>query len=246
VPKLKTHKKACVTGALKNMVGINGHKEYLPHHRKGGSSSGGDCYQGKSMLKGRVEDILDAINSTSRPNFKRGLVQISRFLRKIADVMRIDNNLEGSWYGNDTVWRMVLDLQRILYYGKKDGTMGNSVERKVLTITDAIICGEGNGPLSPTPVPLGLMTLGTNTAAIEWVHALLMGFDPHLIPLIRHAFAPHRYPLASFKPAEIIVEVDGKGLTIEELIAIYSRSFSPPEGWRGHCEFIMPSSRVIA
>ena len=35
LPKLKTHKKAGLTGALKNMVGINGHKEYLPHHRKG-------------------------------------------------------------------------------------------------------------------------------------------------------------------------------------------------------------------
>ena len=31
LPKLKTHKKACVTGALKNLVGINGNKDYLPH-----------------------------------------------------------------------------------------------------------------------------------------------------------------------------------------------------------------------
>ena len=47
LPKLKSHKKSCVTGALKNLVGINGNKEYLPHHRKGGSESGGDCYIGR-------------------------------------------------------------------------------------------------------------------------------------------------------------------------------------------------------
>src|SRR6185436_17237787 len=44
LPKLKTHKKAGVTCALKNLIGINGNKEYLPHHRLGGSDLGGDCY----------------------------------------------------------------------------------------------------------------------------------------------------------------------------------------------------------
>ncbi len=51
LPKLKSHRKACVTGTLKNLVGINGNKEYLPHHRKGGSESGGDCYVGRPGWK---------------------------------------------------------------------------------------------------------------------------------------------------------------------------------------------------
>jgi hypothetical protein len=33
--KVKTHNKGGLTGALKNLVGINGHKEYLPHHIQG-------------------------------------------------------------------------------------------------------------------------------------------------------------------------------------------------------------------
>jgi uncharacterized protein (DUF362 family) len=245
VPKLKTHKKACITGALKNVVGINGHKEYLPHHRKGGSTNGGDCYQGKSLLKGFVEDVYDTINLTSEPKLKRGLVQLSRLMMKVGSVMGLDANLEGSWYGNDTVWRMALDLQRILYYGKNDGTLDDRIQRKVITITDAIISGEGNGPLAPTPFPLGMLTLGMNTAAIEWVHAFLMGFDPNLIPLTREAFSRHRYPLASFSPAEIIVEVDGKTLTVNDLIANYGRSFRPPDGWQGHCELMATVSRRI-
>ena len=35
LPKPKTHRKAGYTGALKNMVGINAAKDYLPHHTKG-------------------------------------------------------------------------------------------------------------------------------------------------------------------------------------------------------------------
>jgi hypothetical protein len=242
VPKLKTHKKACITGALKNMVGINGHKEYLPHHRKGGSENGGDCYQGGSILKGMVEDVYDAINSTSHPKLRRGLVQVSKLMMKTASLMGIDSNLEGSWYGNDTVWRMVLDLQRILYYGRKDGTLDNRVQRSVITITDAIISGEGNGPLAPTPVPFGMMTLGLNTAAIEWVHAFLMGFDPHRLPLTSQAFSSHQYPLASFTPSDIIIEVDGQVLSVDELISRYSHPFRPADGWVGHCELRLPVS----
>ena len=42
MPKMKTHEKAGITGALKNLVGINGDKSYLVHHRKGRPKNGGD------------------------------------------------------------------------------------------------------------------------------------------------------------------------------------------------------------
>lgn len=41
LPKIKTHQKTGVTGALKNLVGINGDKDFLPHHRIGGTKRGG-------------------------------------------------------------------------------------------------------------------------------------------------------------------------------------------------------------
>src|SRR6476660_627061 len=185
LPKLKTHKKAGLTGALKNMVGINGHKEYLPHHRKGGSGNGGDCYAGRSFVKWLVEEALDATNRT------RGLVSRSVLAATVKATMALgklaglDNNYDGSWGGNDTVWRMCLDLQRILHYGRPDGTLSGAVQRKVLTITDGLIAGEGNGPLSPNSVDFGMMTLGINCAAIDWVHAIVMGLAPESISLTR-------------------------------------------------------------
>ena len=41
LPKLKTHKKAGVTLSLKNLVGINTDKNWLPHHTEGDPARGG-------------------------------------------------------------------------------------------------------------------------------------------------------------------------------------------------------------
>jgi uncharacterized protein (DUF362 family) len=231
LPKLKTHKKAGLTGALKNMVGINGHKEYLPHHRKGGAYDGGDCYPGRSLMKKVVEEALDATNRARGPFIRSGLAAMVRAAMAFAKVVGADNNYDGSWKGNDTVWRMCLDLQRLLHYGLLDGSLSDEVQRKVLTITDAIVAGEGDGPLSPTPVNLGMMTFGMNPAAMDWVHAILMGLTPEGIPLSREAFRRYRYPLTDFPPEDIITHVDGLPVQADELFPRYGQLFRMPAGW---------------
>ena len=50
LPKLKSHQKAGITCALKNLVGINAHKDYLPHFRFGSPSAGGDEYPDGNWL----------------------------------------------------------------------------------------------------------------------------------------------------------------------------------------------------
>lgn len=55
VPKLKVHKKAGVTLNLKNMVGISGDKNYLPHFQLGSPKSGGDEIPDDLSLKLRVQ-----------------------------------------------------------------------------------------------------------------------------------------------------------------------------------------------
>lgn len=236
LPKLKSHKKACITGALKNIVGVIGNKEYLPHHRKGGSTCGGDCYPGRSWLKGRAEDLLDAANSRPEGWARRSLGKAAELAARGARRLGAGDNLEGSWYGNDTVWRTALDLQRILRYGKLDGSLDPAPQRTVITLTDAIIGGEGEGPLSNTPIASGFLTGALNPAAAEWVHARLMGFDPGRIPLVREAFADFSYPLASFSTADIRVLLGGDELRAEEIWPPSGLAFRPPEGWRGRCE----------
>jgi uncharacterized protein (DUF362 family) len=236
MPKLKTHKKAGMTGAIKNMVGMNGHKEYLPHHRKGGAVRGGDCYGQASITKTWAEKFFDWANSTAL-NWAKYL-----FSRSGAAMLRLNKHfggngdVEGSWHGNDTVWRMCLDLQRILHYGKLDGTLADAHQRTILNVTDAIVAGEGEGPLSPEPVPLGVITFGTNVAAVDWIHAILMGFDPRKIPLVRESFATISYKMADFSPEDIQVYVDGVLCETKQLPTGIGRNFRAPLGWKGHCE----------
>jgi hypothetical protein len=235
LPKLKTHKKAGITGALKNLVGINGNKEYLPHHRKGGSGNGGDCYEGTSWLKTNAENMYDIANRSDSGTVQTVAVRSAQVLIKAAKFLGNDTNLEGSWYGNDTVWRMCLDLQRILRYGRLDGSLASEPQRKVVSVTDAIVGGEGEGPLANTPIPSGFLTASMSTAAGEWVHARLMGFDPQKIPLVREAFSAFQFPLTTFAPSDIMVRLEEERIPAGSVFPL-RQSFKPPQGWAGHCE----------
>src|SRR5215813_839547 len=164
LPKLKTHKKAGITCALKNLIGINGNKEYLPHHRVGGSHTGGDCYPKSNLIKRTLEYLSDRQNSTT--SYAKAMVWqvISKPLNRALWLTRDQLGIEGSWSGNDTIWRTCLDLNRILLYGQPDGTMAGRPQRQVIHVVDAVVAGQGDGPLAPRPLPLGLLLAGDNAA----------------------------------------------------------------------------------
>ncbi len=237
LPKLKSHCKAGVTGALKNLVGINGNKEFLPHHRKGGKANGGDCYEGQSILKECAESLADTAARLSVAKLQALTSRGSEIAVSIAKrIGSADTNLEGAWYGNDTVWRMCLDLQRLLHYGRSDATLSSTRMRTVLTITDAIIGGEGEGPLRPEPIASGFLTGGISAPAVEWVNALLMDFDPSRIPLTAHSFDGFSYPIASFGPEQIELATSTAKRDLSAVEDLRTVRFRPSQGWIGHCE----------
>ena len=206
LPKLKTHKKAGITCALKNLIGINGNKEYLPHHRVGGSTDGGDCYPGASRVKALLERVADRQNMATSRAAGRVWSSVATQLDRIARLRGDRIGIEGSWSGNDTIWRTCLDLNRILLYGRVDASLAPQVQRTAVHIADAIVAGQGDGPLAPQPLPLGLLFAGHNAAAVDWVGARLLGFDPERVPLVRHAFDAFPWPIAPFAPQEISLD----------------------------------------
>jgi uncharacterized protein (DUF362 family) len=234
VPKLKTHCKAGITSALKNLVGINGNKEFLPHHRVGGASHGGDCYPGGSMLKRAIELALDQSNLADSPGPRAfawsatGDV-LGRILQRMGDEIGV----EGAWSGNDTVWRTCLDLNRILHYGRPDGTLAECAQRRVLHVVDARVAGQGDGPLAPEPLHLGLLLGGGNPAAVDWVGAHLLGYDPRRVALAREAFGRFRWPIAAFEPDEVRLAGDLADETGSLAGALGAApAVKHPPGWR--------------
>jgi uncharacterized protein (DUF362 family) len=213
LPKLKTHKKAGLTCALKNLIGINGNKEYLPHHRVGGSQQGGDCYPGASRVKRALEFALDRSNGSRSGARRRAWSAGADMLQRVANLTGDRYGVEGSWSGNDTIWRTCLDLNRILLYGRSDGSLADQPQRRVLHVVDAIVAGHGDGPLAPQPLPIGMMLAGSSGAAVDWVAAQLLEYDPERIPIAREAFGDFRWPLAPFQRSavELLGDRDATG-----------------------------------
>jgi uncharacterized protein (DUF362 family) len=233
LPKLKMHSKAGVTGALKNLVGLNGNKDFLPHYRFGGSAKNGDCYEGWSLgheLSERFEDLAN--HRLNRPDYS--------LWRNAARAFRLVSGgatrMGGGWHGNDTVWRMVLDLNRILLYGNLDGSMSDTPRRVFYSLTDALICGEGEGPLRPASRPLGAMTFGSSPVACDLVHAALLRVDATLVPLLHEAMHQFRWPLVgdAFSPTAV---VNGEHLSLQHVAEQYGVDALPPSGWRSHMEW---------
>ncbi len=231
LPKLKTHRKAGITCALKNLIGINGNKEYLPHHRVGGSQSGGDCYPGNGVIKRTIEYLSDRQNLTS--SYAAGMMWRLLFA-VFAHTSRAQGDrtgTDGSWSGNDTIWRTCLDLNRILLYGRTDATISNEIQRRVIHIADAVIAGEGNGPLAPDPLNMGLLLGANNAAAMDWVGAHLLAYDPEKVALVRHAFDQFRWPIANFPSSAVSVAGDlGEGSPAQVLEPI-RQPVVHPVGW---------------
>jgi hypothetical protein len=94
----------------------------------------------------------------------------------------------GQWYGNDTIWRTILDINLVLLYGDLSGTINyDKRSRNILTIGDLIIAGEKEGPLTPTPKPLGIILVSNNSAVFDFVFCKITGFDYRLIPTVKNS-----------------------------------------------------------
>jgi hypothetical protein len=147
----------------------------------------------------------------------------------------------GNWYGNDTTWRMCLDLNRILLYGRADGTLvdsGTPCGRRYLALVDGIVAGEGNGPLDPDPVVACMVLGGANAVAVDTAAAILSGFDPDKIPLIANAFRCQSYPLATgcWDAFKLVSDVDAWNGRLGDIDPSACFHFKPHFGWEGHIE----------
>ncbi len=231
VPKLKTHEKVGVTLGLKGFVGIVCHKDCLPHHRLGGPARGGDEYPYDALAMRLTSMYSDWVQRCQPNQYFNSFFQIlDHSIRRILRYCGMITS--GAWHGNDTCWRMALDLARIAHYADARGLMQDTLQRKQLLLIDGIIAGEGNGPLSPSPVKAGTLLFSDDIAVGDWIACRMMGYNPRAIPLVDVAQKLNRYPLRQPSLTDLTVSFNGDQVKEDQLQPIMERPFLPPTGWR--------------
>lgn len=222
MPKVKTHQKAGLTNALKNIVGLNGDKDYLPHHRVGGTEVGGDCYPGANALMRLSEKLMDVSNR------HRGEWHFKWWRRLSVLVWRLsfpskEQSLGAGWYGNDTTWRMVMDLNQIVAFGREDGTIASHTQRTLYHLCDGIVGGQGDGPLQPDPLPLGILCFSNYAPTTDIAMGHLMQYPVEKVSLLRNAMEKSKCKAVTVKWKE-------KSYPLEQLFQ-FSLPTLPPPGW---------------
>ena len=245
LPKMKTHQKSGITGALKNLVGINGAKAYLVHHQKGRPSQGGDEFpEDVSRVIQLQTAVREALQKRSRLAFNTLKLPWEAYKRltglategtpaALTGRMYVG---PGSWYGNDSIWRMVYDLNLLLRFASRHGGVLQGIpQREVVSIVDGILSGEGNGPLQPIPVESRVLIGARNPFVADMVMAKLMGYDWRKIPLLAHHARHRDREFADIDAAALRIGVDGGAYSsLDRLPPI--KTYTPPPGWRGRIE----------
>lgn len=237
LPKLKTHKKVGLTVALKNLVGTTPRTNWLPRHTEGTPAEGGDQFA-ESTSKRALEGWL--MRNAKKVLFGRhGLSRLFVPLKKLGRLVFGDTQQvvrSGNWHGNDTAWRMILDLHKCFSYFDGDGRPRTTPQRQLILV-DGLIAGEGDGPMACDAKPCGVLLAGTHPVAVDCVSAQLMGFDWRRTRLLERAFTLKELPLTAFQPADIRVRSNNPDWDVPSFESMrHIVPFRPHFGWKGHLE----------
>jgi uncharacterized protein (DUF362 family) len=244
LPKWKSHSKAGLTGALKNLVGINGDKAYLPHFRRGAPRWGGDeyadegrwLYWSQTTLRALVQKRSRLAYRTLKPGWEllKKLRGIETRLDQAAAQPARFYSAGGAWYGNQTLWRMIYDLNLVMQCVDAAGCLQPAPVRKAFCIVDGLVSGEGNGPLQALPRETDWLVLGEDPFAVDAALCWFMGFNPNKVPALarRGEYAGPEW--GDFNFDELEVELDGTPTRVAA--SPVNMHFVPPPGWRNHLE----------
>ena len=225
MPKMKTHKRAGVTLSLKNMVGITGDRNWLPHFSRS------TCLRDENISPQALNSMSDKIKQAI------GLIKPLRDkLREMVGVTE-STKLTGNWYGNDIIWRTIVDLAHIAAYADKDGIIRKERQRKTFIIVDGIVGGESDGPTNPTPKPCGVVAAGFNEFAVDMATARVMGFDPMKVPLFKTISSNALERLCDFNISDIrcVSNITGWNKALSDFRG-RCLGFKPHYGWKNHIE----------
>jgi uncharacterized protein (DUF362 family) len=231
VPTLKTHQKVGLTAVVKGCVGAIYLKQCLAHHRLGGASAGGDEFSPDGVVRRLISRLSDRASNfiDSAPS---GILAVAAKLLYRAARISSSAAMGGAWEGNDTAWRMSLDIARVLRFARPDGTLADEPQRHHVAVVDGIVAGEGEGPLRPTPRIENLIIAATDPLSADVLACLAMGWNPMAIPTLRHAPRLSNYPLTECQSLNDIGLLIGESVTtLDHVRPLTEHPFTPPKLW---------------
>jgi uncharacterized protein (DUF362 family) len=249
IPKLKVHKKVGTTLNAKGLVGICTNKNYLVHYRVSPCHQGGDQYP-EGLFTPTEEflirterwmyDHLLAPHSRALEYLHRAIYSVHNATTKRLGlkVGRGKRQLDaGNWYGNDSAWRMAVDLMAIFRFADSQGELRATPQRPTLSVIDGVIGGENDGPLAPDPLPAGVILAGENLLAVDLVATRLMGFDALKLKMYAHLLQDRTFDFGVRKLEDIEVRSANRAwLSCLRDNSSRFLDFAPHPGWIGHIE----------
>ena len=249
IPKLKTHKKVGVTMNIKGLVGACTNKNLIVHYSLGAKAGGGDQYppnhftpMEERLIKTErwMYDTFLAKRSKPLEYIHRSIYWLhGTFIRPFGLKVEKKKRLldVGNWYGNDSAWRMCVDLIKLLMFADRAGNLQKGPQRRLFSVIDGIVGGDNKGPLEPDPKYSGVLIASENLAAADIVGTRLMGFDPLKIKMFSHLLTEKNWDYGFKDLSEIIIESPEAKLK-DCLHNKTDRFFDyrPYPGWIGHIE----------
>ena len=238
IPKFKTHRRTGVTMALKNHMGLPALKDTLPHFMLGAPEEGGDQYPNASARKRFHTWIRDRVEESPLIAVKGVYAGLDRLVWSTRYVKPFKDDVnQGMWYGNDTLWRTLLDINRTVFYSDKEGNIRDTIQRRYFCLMDGIVGGEGDGPISCDPVTPGVLMAGHNPVAFDAVGSTLMGFDIDKIPVVKRGLEQPSALRLFQGGRESIRVIDGnETLTLGEFGKRRNLKYAPHPNWVGRVE----------
>jgi len=225
IAKMKTHKRSGVTLTLKNLIGVTGDRNWLPHFNSNNGNQG-PIGRGRDIIRIFLKGIFRRLSGPMKDTLKQ-FYGVTDEAKKI-----------GNWYGNDIIWRTILDLVYISRFADRRGVIRKDRQRKMFSIIDGIVAGEGDGPLNPIEKPCGILIAGFNEFYVDMVTARLMGFDVMKIPKFKNLLKLSRPGFGRIDLEDIRCVSNQEEWDLGRFADFSGRclNFRPHYGWKGYIE----------
>jgi uncharacterized protein (DUF362 family) len=194
IPKLKSHAKVGATLNIKGLIGTIADKNALVHWCIGYPLFGGDEYPSPQKIRDYYKLYFQHLLLDLLPSrvyfFLRNFFNktwIGKLYNRIIDTdYQKERMLRGAWEGNDTTWRMTVDVFNAFVKDCTGLRKKNNWQFKTFSVVDGIIGGDTDGPHFPHKVDSKVIVSGEDLLEVDSVCARLMDYNIDSIKYLKH------------------------------------------------------------